>query len=180
MKNTYYKILFYISLTLLILTTICLYKKGKQKNEITHIKYVNKCKQNKNINKNNNITKVEMKLSNKQENKKKSYGMFAKESIKEGELIELCPILVEDPDILHNSGKLDDYFFEVDGNGIFPLGYGGMYNHSNDPNAEVATENINIDDRTLKVVAIKDIAPNNEVTISYGDDYWKTRNIKPI
>ena len=55
-----------------------------------------------------------------------------------------------------------------------------MYNHSNDPNAEVATENINIDDRTLKVVAIKDITPNNEVTISYGDDYWKTRNIKPI
>lgn len=182
MKKTYYKLLFYTTLLFLMITIICLFKNKSQKLNICAKPMTcpkTTCKKSICTNNNTNLNKVAMKLSNKQENDKKSYGMFANKNIKKGELIEHCPILVEDPNTLLKSGILKDYYFELDGNGIFPLGYGGMYNHSNDPNAEVSQDNIDIKNRTLKVMSKKNIMPGDEVTISYGNDYWESRNIIP-
>jgi hypothetical protein len=99
MKNKYYKIAFY---GIAIFLFFCLLS-------------------NK-LNNNNKMLKVQMLKSklakNKKNNSQVSYGMFATEFIKNGELIENCPVLIE------------------------------------------------------KV-------PGEEVTVNYGENYWKSRGITP-
>lgn len=99
-------------------------------------------------------------------------GVIATTDIAEGETIEICPILV-----LGNSdatGLLNDYIVslgdEIEGAALM-LGYGSLYNHSNDPNAEYLEEAHD----AYSFVALRDIAEGEEITISYGDEWWTSR-----
>jgi SET domain-containing protein len=49
-----------------------------------------------------------------------------------------------------------------------------MYNHSNTPNAlwHIINEN------QMSIQIIKDIKKDEEILVSYGTKYWKTRNLK--
>jgi SET domain-containing protein len=50
------------------------------------------------------------------------------------------------------------------------LGYGAIYNHSNTPNAYWFSE---IEKRTFKFATIRDIEPEEEIFVYYGDEnYW--------
>ena len=66
-------------------------------------------------------------------------GVFAAVDIKKGEVIERCPYLVIDDDDLAEENRLNDYLFtspDVATDYLVIMGYGMMYNHSSDANAE--------------------------------------------
>ena len=101
-------------------------------------------------------------------------GVFATRDIKNGETIEECPCL----EVMGNfSGQLQHYVFSSVKNPkklIVGLGYASMYNHKDNPIAEWKV----IDDYKLMITALEDIPKGNEIFISYGDDYWSSRNIE--
>lgn len=60
------------------------------------------------------------------------YGVFAEKTIKKGEKIEECYfILTKGDDVL-----LEDFYFYADRKYAVLLGYGSIYNHSDEPNAD--------------------------------------------
>jgi hypothetical protein len=101
-----------------------------------------------------------------------SNGIFANKKFNKGDLIEICPALLEKTEILQNTEKLINYFFHYDEEkSLIGLGYCSMYNHSDTPNASWHV----LDESTLRIKAYKDIAEGEEIFISYGDEYWNTR-----
>lgn len=158
MKKSFFEIAFYLTLIILLLTLYCLYNKSDNK-----------------------LLKVKMMESSLAKDfSEVSYGMFATELIKKGEIIENCPIIVEKQSTLKNAGRLSDYYFDMpDKICAFPLGYGGVYNHSKNYNADTPLKNFNLKKRIMTVTANRDILPGEEVTLTYGDNYWKTRGINP-
>ena len=102
--------------------------------------------------------------------------MFATRAIAEGEIIELCPYIVIDDDDLAEANRLQDYLFtspDQPGDYLCVLGYGMMYNHSNQPNAEWEIDEDDI--QLIRFTALKPIADGEEIFQNYGDEYWKTR-----
>ena len=101
-------------------------------------------------------------------------GVIATVEIARGETIEVAPLLVLGE--RDASGLLDDYTVSLgeDGPGVvLLLGYGSLYNHSDDPNAEYVAEA----DDAYTFVALRDIAAGEQITISYGEEWWRTRNL---
>jgi SET domain-containing protein len=99
-------------------------------------------------------------------------GVIAVAEIAEGETIEVCPILeLADGDA---SGLLDDYTVSLDdgSDGVaLLLGYGSLYNHADEPNAEYVV----MADDAYSFVALRDIDAGEQITISYGEEWWRTR-----
>jgi uncharacterized protein len=94
----------------------------------------------------------------------------ATDYIAKGEAIEAAPVI-----IFNASESIDDeglilsnYSFEWDsGYGAIALGYGSLYNHSYNPNADYAR---NMESKEIYFFAIKDINPEEEVTVNYNGD----------
>tara|TARA_B100000900_G_C20328894_1_gene613360 strand:+ start:123 stop:509 length:387 start_codon:yes stop_codon:yes gene_type:complete len=108
-------------------------------------------------------------------------GVFAKRAIVEGEIIERCPYIVIDDDDLAEANRLQDYLFtspDEPGDYLCVLGYGMMYNHSDEPNAEWEIDEDDI--QFVRFTALKPIADGEEIFQNYGDDYWETRSEKEI
>lgn len=100
------------------------------------------------------------------------YGVFANKRIKKGELIEECYF------ILSRGGDkgLEDYYFDADGKYALFLGFGSIYNHSDDPNADYF---INKKNRCARIKAARTIKKGEEITVSYGEEWFSSRNLKP-
>lgn len=100
------------------------------------------------------------------------YGVFADKTFKKGELIEECYIV-----ITRGGDKgLEDFYFDVNGkHGIF-TGFGILYNHSEDPNADYT---YNSRRKLAKIKADRTIKKGEEIFISYGDEWFKDRRKKP-
>ena len=102
-------------------------------------------------------------------------GVFASEIIKEGEIIEECPYLDLGIPKGQPSSILGDYRFNwPQGNEwelqVLGLGWGSLYNHSDNPNAAWRSNFIN---NTFEFFATRDIQPQEEVLVWYGGvDYW--------
>jgi len=105
------------------------------------------------------------------------YGVFASEDIKQGEIIESCPVVVvpytEWNHIKHS--KLVDYIFEwtpeIKSRMAYPLGYAMIYNHSYSPNAKTAKD---IENSLMNYIAVRDIPKGEEITHNYtGNPYSK-------
>jgi hypothetical protein len=103
-------------------------------------------------------------------------GVFASKEILEGEIIEECSLI--DLGLVRGevSSTLIDYRFNWPQgtsewmNQVIPTGYGGLYNHSNTPNAGWRS---NFDNSTFEFFAIKNINPEEEIFVWYGDvNYW--------
>jgi hypothetical protein len=101
-------------------------------------------------------------------------GVFASRSFAEGETVEVCPTV----EISEGGGDLADYLFESTNEGRFlvALGFGMLYNHSPEPNLDYFQEN----DAALAFVAQRQIEKGEELTISYGDEWWSARGETPI
>ena len=99
-------------------------------------------------------------------------GVFTIHEIPAGTLIEICPVIVLPKDelpIIHGT-KLHDYYFTwgIDQKQCaIALGYGSIYNHDKDSNAEY---NLNLADNTIEIVAVKDIPSGAEITINYNGE----------
>jgi SET domain-containing protein len=97
-------------------------------------------------------------------------GVFARTDIAAGETIEVCPALVlsaQDYGLLDQTSLAGYYFDWENGEVAIPLGLGALYNHSNEPNADVT---IDVDALTIIYAAVRAITEGDEVCISYVTD----------
>jgi len=98
-------------------------------------------------------------------------GVFAKERIEKGELIEQCPVVaLEDPkdrDRLRKTGLVNYYFLwgETRTYAAICLGWGSVYNHSFEPNARYEKA---MEDRRMDFYALRDIEPGEEILVNYN------------
>lgn len=97
-------------------------------------------------------------------------GVFAQESFRSGDIIEVCPIL-DVPDRDYENMKktiLRNYYFmwnDENTKAVLALGYGMLYNHSYHPNATYQKDHVN---STVTFRAITDIQKNEEITVNYN------------
>ena len=97
-------------------------------------------------------------------------GVFARQFIPDGTIIERVPMIVFSEKELETEegfSALYNYCFEW-GPGMLALalGYGSIYNHSYSPNARYD----DVSQRTKVYTAIKDISAGEEITINYNGD----------
>ena len=101
-------------------------------------------------------------------------GVFATKNFSIDEIIEVAPILKAHKDNM--KGKINDYLFIISeeetkkGYNALALGYGSLYNHSDDNNAS-----FNVDGNNLIVRAIKPIKKGEEIFVNYGPNWWTSR-----
>ncbi len=107
----------------------------------------------------------------------KGRGIFAREPIAAGALIEAAPVIIVPADQcpLLDRTILHDYYFHWDGDpdgegqGAVALGLVALCNHSRRPNARVRR---NLAQDTLDLVALSPIPAGDEVTIDYNCPLW--------
>jgi SET domain-containing protein len=104
------------------------------------------------------------------------WGVFAKEDIMEGEVFEECPILTLPMKHGDVSSLLIDYRFNWPSGvsewteQVIALGFGSLYNHSENANAYWVSNNEN---KTFKFVSNRLIKQGEEIFVWYGDvNYW--------
>jgi len=104
----------------------------------------------------------------------KDRGVFATQDYKIGDILEICPIIVQnDKHVLE--GQVGKYLFQYDENhNAVAFGYCSMYNHQDDNNAEWTI----LDKERMEIKAKKDIKKGEEIFISYGAPYWKNDGSK--
>lgn len=112
------------------------------------------------------VNKIAVKKSSRH-----GFGVFAEKKIRKGEKIEECYFLL-------SKGKDDsfeDYYFVAKKRkyALF-LGNGSIYNHSDKPNT---TYSINMNKRIATIKASRDIQKGEEILISYGDQWFKSRGL---
>jgi SET domain-containing protein len=109
----------------------------------------------------------------------KGNGVFTNESIVEGTIIEISPVVVMS---LQNKALLDqtllhDYIFEW-GNEkdkcAMALGYVPVYNHSYTSNCEYFMD---YDDDVIFVKTVREINPGDELTINYNGDWDDAKKV---
>ena len=94
-------------------------------------------------------------------------GVYAKERIPKGEVVEHCPVLLLEPEDARyaSEGSLSGYVYEWEGGrSALALGCGSLYNHDADPSAEYS---VGEDSQSLVIVARRDIESGEEITIDY-------------
>lgn len=99
-------------------------------------------------------------------------GVFAARDFEADEIIEVCPVILfpKSELALIRQTKLDDYYFDWGEDGewyAMALGYGSLYNHSYEPNAEYGMD---FDARTIDFYCIRPIKAGEEITINYNGD----------
>jgi len=99
--------------------------------------------------------------------------------INEGDLIEICPVIVFSEDDLKkiHTTHLHDYYFlwgEERNEGAIALGFGSLYNHNKDPNAVFEIDTM---DDEIRFYCTRKIEPGGEITISYVDSDFR-ENVK--
>jgi len=97
-------------------------------------------------------------------------GVFTRQKISAGTLIESCPIILLDESELSpiQATRLDEYYYlwSVDQkDAALPLGYGLLYNHSDTPNAYYQRD---LDNGIMNYIAIAEISPGEEITVNYN------------
>ena len=99
------------------------------------------------------------------------YGVFATQKLRKGAVIEECYILISKGGDI----KLEDFYFDVKGKYAIFTGYGSIYNHSDDPNADYI---INAKKRIATIKTYRTIQKGEEIFVSYGDQWFSSRGLK--
>lgn len=103
------------------------------------------------------------------------WGVFAKEDIMEGEVFEECPILTLPIEKGEPTPLLIDYRFNWPQGTewqeqVLALGYGSLYNHSENANAYWISD---LENKTFKFISNREIKQGEEIFVWYGDvNYW--------
>ncbi len=97
-------------------------------------------------------------------------GVFARVDIKEGEIIEEAPILIIPDDQLSALVKTEliNYFFAWGKGfkeGAIAWGYGSLFNHSYEPNANYIKD---FENNMIRFVAIENISRDQEIVMNYN------------
>lgn len=105
----------------------------------------------------------------------KGRGVFARREIKAGSVIEVAPsIPVAASAVPEEGGAPDGYLldWDPDTEGMehcMPLGYIMLYNHSRNPNIRLESD---LEEMTITVFALNDIAAGDELTWDYSCEIW--------
>jgi SET domain-containing protein len=105
-------------------------------------------------------------------------GVFASVDIKRGETIEQCPV-IEIPE--HDASNINNsilvtyiyYLGENKDRMLLSLGFGSIYNHSDQPNAEYKEEHKNM---AIDFIALNTIKKDEEITVNYNQGYQKDKS----
>jgi uncharacterized protein len=105
-------------------------------------------------------------------------GVFSTKEYKKGDVIEIAIVLKLPSDEVYKnncSPMLGDYVFsDSSGNdSVFVLGYGSLYNHSNDNNVKYKLYK-----NYMIYYARKNISSGSELYINYGSGWWQSREEK--
>lgn len=102
---------------------------------------------------------------------KKGRGVFALREFKAGEVIENCPVINITPaERKRIENTILNYFiypWRSTKSGCLVLGYGSIYNHSYNPNADWKQDFKN---NTMMYRAIKSITKGEEITVNYNGE----------
>jgi SET domain-containing protein len=103
------------------------------------------------------------------------FGMFAREDIRMGTIIETCPLLFIKLNQMTQENILWKYVFKPtfknDSFTTLALGYCSIYNHSPNPNLHYIQDC----GRVMRIIAINPIKNGDEMFINYGENYsWET------
>ena len=94
-------------------------------------------------------------------------GVFAKDHICSGEIIDICPALIYDES---QALSPDDHSFEwQEGKWCIVLGNGSLYNHSCKPNAQFVRD---FENNLFLFVSLCHINPDDEIRINYNCDIY--------
>jgi hypothetical protein len=114
---------------------------------------------------------------------KKGFGVFSKNDIKNGEVIEYChSILIETPRQWMRDQAITKYSYWSNDQGVLPLGFGPIYNSAERQHLVNASYFIFPEDALIVFVAQKDISAHEEILVWWGDGYYdswcKPNNLK--
>jgi uncharacterized protein len=106
-------------------------------------------------------------------------GVFALVPFEEGDVIESCPVIPIPEEEVDPVGRtiLGNYFFQWGGTldeGAVALGYGSLYNHTNDPNAMYVRK---FSLHVIDFVALRPIAIGEEITVSYHGGFGQKTKV---
>jgi SET domain-containing protein len=119
----------------------------------------------------------------------KGRGVYALRGFREGEVVEVCPVVVLGKPYEALPGEIQKLVFMWRRREGLPdvqalaFGYGSLYNNDNPANMRYVADEQAL---ALRFIAIRDIARDEELTVNYSgepdaDDWWfKEKNIAPI
>lgn len=99
------------------------------------------------------------------------YGVFAGKHFKKGEIIEECYAIITKG----GDETLEDYYFAVKKKYALLTGFGSIYNHTHEPNADYI---INAKRQLAIIKAAQSIRKGEEIFVSYGDKWFTSRDMK--
>lgn len=94
-------------------------------------------------------------------------GVFTYEAVVEGSVIEISPVIVlpaSDLPLIHQTHLHDYYFLWENKQCAIVLGYGSLYNHAGEPNADYRMD---YEDRSVSFFCKQSIAAGEEITVNY-------------
>lgn len=102
---------------------------------------------------------------------KRGRGVYTSITIEKGDMIEICPLIIIPPkevEVIHQT-VLHDYYFlwtKPENSACIALGFGSLYNHSSENNAEVFMD---IEMNEIEFRASRKINAGTEILIDYND-----------
>lgn len=99
------------------------------------------------------------------------FGVFAAKTIRKGEIIEECYAIIS----RGGDKTLMDFYFDAKGKYALLTGFGSIYNHSDEPNADYT---INRKRRIATIKADRTIRKGEEIFVSYGEKWFSSRGLK--
>jgi hypothetical protein len=103
------------------------------------------------------------------------HGLFARVALDAGDRLEVIGTLVRAGSVSDACTRYADrYKFRVGEFLLIPLGYGGLVNHSHQPNLEKVIEG-----RSVFLRATRSISPNEELFFDYGGHFFEVTGIAP-
>jgi hypothetical protein len=102
----------------------------------------------------------------------KGRGVRARQHIKQGQIIETCPVLIINPNDLEHIKHTNIYnytFYWPDGRDVISYGYISLANHAEDPNSALDRDTQN---QLITWYALRDIEDGEEIAFKYREVPW--------
>jgi len=108
------------------------------------------------------------------------HGVFTNSDLTPGQVVEISRLISFDNRIHRVRHPFADYFFRMDESrkiSGLALGFGSLYNHSEDPNVRYK---IDRDRELITYITCKHVKAGSELYISYGESWWSSRKRVPV